>query len=96
MLIVGVGDVVVGMCTCSSPPYPDIGVIAMGDPMHIDIGKPVARIGDTVTFSCGVSTIVTGTPTDISTGSMVARMGDMVAGGCGNGTIIASSINITI
>ena len=95
MLIAGVGDVVVGICTCASPPYPDVGVISVGDFTHIDMGKPVARIGDTVTFSCGVSTISTGTFTDISTGSPVARTGD-VATGCGNGTIIASSINVSV
>ena len=94
MLISRVGDTVVGMCTCSTPPYPDVGVISMGDSMHIDIGSLVGRVGDTVTFSCGVATIVSGTPMDISGGTMVARTGDSVTG-CGNGTIVSQSINIT-
>lgn len=95
MLMAGVGDCVVGVCTCSSPPYPDVGIISTGDFSHIDMGRMVARIGDTVTFSCGTSAIVSGTATDISTGSIVARAGDAVTG-CGNGTIVSSSTNISL
>lgn len=95
MLIARVGDVAVGMCTCSSPPYPDVGVITVGDPMHIDMGSPVARLGDIVTFSCGAGTIVTGTPMHTSAGPLVSRTGDAVTG-CGNGTIISSSINLSM
>ena len=91
----GVGDTVVGVCVCADPPYPDVGVISSGDPIHIDMGRIVARVGDTVTFSCGTSTIVSGTITDISTGSIVAKSGDAVTG-CGNGTIISNSLNISI
>lgn len=94
MLMSKVGDTVVGMCTCASPPYPDVGTISMGDPMHIDMGSPVGRIGDSVIFSCGVASIVTGTPMDISSGSLTARTGDSVTG-CGNGTIVSSSIDIS-
>ena len=95
MLMARVSDTVVGMCTCSTPPYPDVGIISVGDPMHIDMGSPVARIGNTVTFSCGVASIVSGTPTDISGGTLVARTGDS-ATGCGNGTIVSSSIDISM
>lgn len=95
MLVARIGDCVVGTCVCSSPPYPDIGVISTGDPMHIDYGSPVARIGDSVTFSCGSSVIVMGTPMDISGGTPVARIGDSVVG-CGMGVIQMGSITIDV
>lgn len=95
MLVARIGDCVIGTCVCANPPYPDIGVISTGDMMHIDYGSPVARIGDTVTFSCGTSVIVSGTPTDISWGPTMARIGDSVTG-CGMGTIGAGSATITM
>lgn len=95
MLVARIGDCVIGTCVCAYPPYPDIGVISTGDMMHIDYGSPVARIGDTVTFSCGTSVIVSGTPTDISWGPTMARIGDSVTG-CGMGTIGAGSATITM
>lgn len=95
MLISKIGDSVVGICGCSSPPYPDVGIITVGDPTHIDMGSLVGRVGDSVTFSCGVSTIVSGTPMHISGGTIVARTGDNAVG-CGTGTIISSSMNVTM
>ena len=95
MLIARMSDTVVGICTCANPPYPDVGVIIQGDFLHLDMGLPVARMGDTVTFSCGTSVIMTGTFLDLSAGQPVARMGDTVTG-CGNGTIIAKSMNISV
>ena len=94
MLFAKVGDTVVGTCICSYPPYPDIGIIAYGDPMHIECGMPVARVGDTAIFSCGSGVIVSGSFFDISAGQPVARTGDTTQG-CGVGTIVSSSINIT-
>ena len=95
MLVARIGDCVIGTCVCAYPPYPDIGVITAGDIMHIDYGSSVARIGDTVTFSCGTSVIVSGTPLDISWGPPIATIGDSVTG-CGMGTISAGSATITI
>lgn len=95
MLFARIGDSVIGTCLCATPPYPAVGVISTGDPMHIDMGMPVARIGDMAIFPCGSAVITTGTPMDISTAMPVARMGDVVAG-CATGTIISTSIHITI
>lgn len=94
MLFARISDIAIGMCTCSSPPYPDIGIISTGDPIHIDIGLPVARVSDIVTFTCGTGIIVTGSFTDISTGLPVARTGDQVMG-CGQGTIVSKSVHVT-
>lgn len=95
MIMAKVGDTVVGTCTCSSPPYPDIGIIASGDPTQIDTGTPIARVGDSVIFSCGASVIVSGSFTDFSTGSSAAKVGDTVQG-CGQGVITAAGLNLTI
>lgn len=95
MIMAKVGDTVVGTCVCAYPPYPDIGIIAAGDPTQIDTGLPIARVGDTVVFSCGTSVIVSGSFTDFSTGQMAAKVGDSVQG-CGTGIISATGINLTI
>lgn len=94
MLFARINDIVVGTCVCATPPYPDIGIITSGDPIHLDIALPVARVTDIVTFSCGTGIITTGSFTDISSGLPVARTGDTVVG-CGNGTIVSTSIHIT-
>lgn len=95
MLFARVNDIVMGICVCADPPYPDIGVITSGDATHLDIGLPVARVTDIVTFSCGTGVIVSGTPTDISTSLITARMGDHVTG-CGQGVISSTSTHITM
>lgn len=98
MNIAKVGDIVPGICYCvPTPPgpYPDIGVIVSGDPLHIDTGSPVARVGDLVMFSCGSSTIVSGSPLFLSGVQPVARSSDTVVG-CGVGTVIGSSISISL
>ena len=95
MLFARINDIVMGVCVCAYPPYPDIGVITSGDFTDIDTGLPVARVTDIVTFSCGTGVIISGTPTDISTGLMVARTGDQVTG-CGQGVISSTSLHITM
>lgn len=95
MLFARINDIVMGVCVCAYPPYPDIGVITSGDTVHIDSGMPVARVSDIVTFSCGTGVIISGTPTDISTSLMVARTGDQVTG-CGQGVITSTSLHITM
>lgn len=95
MIFARIGDSVIGTCVCSTPPYPDVGIIATGDPLHIDAGQPVARIGDTAIFSCGSAIISSGTAMDISCGQPVARTGDVVTG-CANGTIVSTTIHVTI
>ena len=72
MLFARINDIVMGVCVCADPPYPDIGVITSGDTVHIDSSMPVARVSDIVTFSCGTGVIISGTPTDISTSLMVS------------------------
>ncbi len=54
-----IGDIVIGMCVCHSPPIPMVGVIVTGAPTVIDEGAPSARIGDSV-VGCLVGTVVTG------------------------------------
>lgn len=95
MLFARIGDSVIGTCLCSTPPYPDVGIISTGDPLHLDTGQPVARIGDTAIFSCGTAIITTGTALDISSGQPVARTGDMVSG-CATGSIVSASIHLTM
>lgn len=95
MIMAKVGDTVVGTCICSTPPYPDIGIIAVGDPTQIDTGRPIARVGDSVIFSCGTSVIVSGSFTDFAAGQPAAKVGDSVQG-CGQGIITATGLNLTM
>lgn len=95
MQLAHIGDSVVGVCSCSSPPYPDVGTIVTGSTMCMDTGRGFARIGDSVVFSCGTSVISSSATRHLSMGQPVARMGDAVVG-CGNGTIISISNDITI
>lgn len=90
MMVAKIGDSVVGVCTCADPPYPDVGTIIGGSPFMYNTGPNVARLGDPVTFSCGVSTVVSGSMTTFNAGPGIARAGDAVSG-CGNGTIVATS-----
>lgn len=90
MMVAKIGDSVVGVCVCSDPPYPDVGIIGGGSPLWFDMSPGVARLGDPVIFSCGSSTIVSGSMMDFNIAPGVARMGDSVSG-CGNGTIVATS-----
>lgn len=90
MMVAKIGDSVVGICTCAYPPYPDVGTIVAGSSQYFDTGPGVARMGDVVSFSCGVSNIVSSSMKSFNIGPGVARMGDSVTG-CGNGTIIATS-----
>lgn len=90
MMVAKIGDTVVGVCTCASPPYPDVGVIVGGNMQMFNTGPAVARLGDPVSFSCGMGSIVSGAFDFISGGQPLARMGDSVTG-CGNGTIVSSS-----
>ena len=90
MNVAKVGDSVVGICGCSSPPYPDVGTIVSGFPGLLEAGQPVATTGSMVIFSCGASTVVSGTAGEVTSSGLVSRSGD-TATGCGNGTIVASS-----
>lgn len=95
MQVAHIGDSVVGICSCSFPPYPDVGTIVAGSPMCFDFGMSMARLGDSVVFSCGTSVITSSATMHISIGQPVARSGDSVTG-CGNGTIISTSYAITM
>ena len=44
MLFARINDIVMGVCVCAYPPYPDIGIITTGDVTHTDTGMPVARV----------------------------------------------------
>lgn len=90
MILARVGDTVVGVCPSPSGPVPAVGVISSGSPRALETSTPIARVGDIVTFPCGVSTIVTGAPRYLEAGTPVARIGDAVAG-IGNGTITTGS-----
>lgn len=95
MLCARINDIVMGICVCAIPPYPDIGVISSGDATYMDSNMPVARVNDIVTFSCGSGVIISGTSNEISASSMIARNGDQVTG-CGQGVISSTSTNITM
>lgn len=90
MMISKIGDSVVGICVCTDTPYPDVGTIITGSPMMFNTGPNVARLGDTVSFSCGMGIIVSGAFQTINAGQPIARAGDSVSG-CGNGTIVSMS-----
>lgn len=98
MNIARVGDTVPGICYCvpyPPGPYPDVGIIVSGDPAHVDMGSLVARVGDTVVFSCGSSVIVSGSPMFISGLQPVARSADQVTG-CGVGSIVGTSLSTSL
>ena len=60
------------------------GVVITASSPHLIYGKPVARVGDTVTCPInghGPTVIVTGDPTTVIDGKPVARQGDLCA--CG-------------
>ena len=95
MQVAHIGDTVVGICSCSTPPYPDVGTIVTGSTMCYDFGMGMARLGDSVVFSCGTSVITSSASMHISMGQPVARLGDSVTG-CGNGTIVSVSNAITM
>lgn len=69
------------------------GVVVQGSPTTTSGGKPVARVGDSVTcprkYHGPLTVIVTGDPTCIVDGAPVARHGDMTA--CG-ATLISSQV----
>lgn len=95
MQVAHLGDTVVGICNCSSPPYPDVGTIVSSSTMDFDFGMGMARLGDSVVFSCGTSVIVSSATRHIAMGQPVARLGDSVTG-CGNGSIVSVSNAITM
>ena len=95
MQVAHLGDTVVGICSCSTPPYPDVGTIVSSSTMDFDFGMGMARLGDSVVFSCGTSVITSSATKHIAMGQPVARLGDSVTG-CGNGTIVSVSNAITM
>ncbi len=94
MQVAHIGDTVVGICNCAPHPYPDVGTIVTGSTQCFDFGRGMARLGDTVVFSCGTSVITSSAMKHISMGQPVARLGDTVTG-CGNGSIVSVSNAIT-
>ena len=90
MILARVGDIVVGICPSPNGPVPATGIITSGSPRALESGMPFARIGDIVTFPCGVSVIATGAPRYLEAGLPVARIGDTVTG-IASGTITSGS-----
>jgi uncharacterized Zn-binding protein involved in type VI secretion len=86
-----VGSIAPGTCVCAPIPYPDVGVVMSGSPMNMEESYPVARVGDIVMYSCGVSVIMSGSFYEIEGGMAVSTMGSIVTG-CGNGILIGTAI----
>lgn len=86
-----VGSIAPGTCVCAPIPYPDVGVVMSGSPMNIEEGSPVARMGDIVMYSCGISVIMSGSFYEIEGGMAVSTTGSVVTG-CGNGILTSISI----
>lgn len=90
MILARVGDTVIGICQTPDGPVPATGIITSGSPRALESGMPFARVGDTVTWPCGVSVIVSGSPLYLEGGLPQARVGDQVVG-IGTGTIVSGS-----
>ena len=88
-----VGDVVPGICGCSAPPYPAVGVVSSGTPNFTESGVPIATMSSLVLFPCGTSTIIAIGTNWIDSGLSLSRTGDQVVG-CGSGVTIGTSIHM--
>jgi len=92
MLTIRVGDVAVGCCPSITGCQPATGVVATGDPTHLNSGSPTSRLGDIVMFPCGGFVITIGSPTDLESGMPQATIG---ASCVGAGTGIVTTGNPT-
>ena len=92
--IARIGDTGSGICLLHDPPKPFTTTFITGDPI-VDInGRPMVRVGDLGTTTCGHTTQATsGSPTvKGSNGQNVHRVGDggIVIGG-GSYTVVSGS-----
>ena len=80
MITIRVGDIAYGLCPCPPSMCPVTGIVATGNPSHIDTGNFTARMGDVVIFPCGTSIIMVGVPQNIQGGQPQALIGAPVSG----------------
>jgi uncharacterized Zn-binding protein involved in type VI secretion len=93
------GDPHSGVCSHGLPccPHGVSGVISAGSPDVNANGKPVARLGDSVTHSCphcGTGVVSSASGTVKANGIGVARAGDSVTYPGGGGTINSGSPDV--
>jgi uncharacterized Zn-binding protein involved in type VI secretion len=95
--IARITDTTHGVCTAHHPPITVDGTITTGSPRSVAGHEGIARVGDTVTSSCGhTGTIVSGSSRSSCQGKAIARLGDPFSGtytgvitsGYGRGTVI--------
>jgi uncharacterized Zn-binding protein involved in type VI secretion len=79
--IARIGDTTHGTCTAHVIPRTVDGTITTGAEKAIAGGKPIARVGDTVTSSCGHTGIINkGATKATCNGKPIARMNDTFSG----------------
>lgn len=90
-----IGDVVPGVCTCATPPFPATGLVSSGTMNFTETGIPIATNTSLVTFPCGISSIISANVNWLDMGLSLSRTGDQVVG-CGVGITIGSSQHIQL
>jgi len=91
-----IGDSVEGFCNNDNTHGNVSGVISSGSPDTFNDNIPIARIGDTVSFSCGHTGVISSGSSIVFINDIpVARIGDSVSGDV-SGTIISGSSNFNV
>jgi uncharacterized Zn-binding protein involved in type VI secretion len=94
------GDTHSGICDHGLPccPHSVSGSIVLGSGDTFANGKPVARLGDSVTHSCphcGTGNISSASGSVFANGKGIARLGDSVTYPGGSGTIDSASSDVS-
>ncbi len=93
-IIATIGDVATGVCSSHQTPLNVTGTISTGYNSIKCDNKEIARIGDTVTFSCGHTGIITTGSSNLKAGNIaIATLNSQVGPGSGQISATITSCN---